>query len=419
MEASYKERQCRDMLERGFSYAQIKEKLHMSDKTIAKIARGGSYERAGRPKKLGKEQVDFIEMNSEANACLSDQQVADLVAERFGIQVSDTTILRVRNELGFHYRPPKVKQLLTPAQKELRVAFCKYVLENKDSLPPIVFSDESRFSKGPDNRWRRIRRGQVSESCFVQMEKFTKSVMVWGGISMSYRTPLVLCSNGVNAAEYQSILLRSGFIEDMNGHYGIGKWVFQQDGAAPHTCESTERMLFENKVCLLPGWPPNSPDLNPIEMIWAIMKRRANWEDKQPDQMFAYIESIWRELAWETIDQLVTSFVNRCELVLKLGGESVTPILRGHHSIHGPLPNMVSQWSDEEDRCIMQLVDQHGPAWTKIAAHLQKDAHQIKYRFRQLRTLNRNACVQQYQPLPPIQDLLAGAGATLHNREVF
>jgi transposase len=48
--------------------------------------------------------------------------------------------------------------------------------------------------------------------------------------------------------------------------------VFQQDGASCHT-EKATRALFSDKSITVLHWPANSPDLNPIENIWAVLKQ--------------------------------------------------------------------------------------------------------------------------------------------------
>ena len=39
---------------------------------------------------------------------------------------------------------------------------------------------------------------------------------------------------------------------------------------------------IKRKATVLNGWPPNSPDLSPIENLWAIMKERLNRLTKKP-----------------------------------------------------------------------------------------------------------------------------------------
>ena len=49
--------------------------------------------------------------------------------------------------------------------------------------------------------------------------------------------------------------------------------IFMQDNARTHTSRQSKEW-FENHGILLLDWPPYSPEMNPIENLWAIVKRK-------------------------------------------------------------------------------------------------------------------------------------------------
>ena len=213
---------CIMMLDANCTYSQIIETLHMSSKRISAIKKGIQLNHViGRPHVVTINMRDYIKTLSLTNALYTDKEITDIVNKKFQTNISLTTIAKMRKELGFIYRPPLVKQALTKSQKLERIQFCQWVLQQPEEMfDHVIFSDESRFERCPDNSWRRIRRGMWNETCFVSKKKYNDGVMVWGAIGVGYRTALIRCSKGENAQEYRRILEESNLIAECNQLFG-------------------------------------------------------------------------------------------------------------------------------------------------------------------------------------------------------
>ena len=107
---------------------------------------------------------------------------------------------------------------------------------------------------------------------------------------------------------------------------------FKQDGAPPHTAKNTVKHII-GRSNLLNHWPANSPDLNPIEHVWGIMKARLRcYQPKDREEMIGCLLTVWESIDQEVLDRLVQSFRYRLHLMLLHGGLSIGPFLRHGHN---------------------------------------------------------------------------------------
>jgi transposase len=55
-----------------------------------------------------------------------------------------------------------------------------------------------------------------------------------------------------------------------------------QDNASVHAAAVAKAALRQTGILEVPGFPPYSPDLNPIEGVWALLKKRVNARSPRP-----------------------------------------------------------------------------------------------------------------------------------------
>ncbi len=99
--------------------------------------------------------------------------------------------------------------------------------------------------------------------------------------------------------------------------YGDADFIFQQDLAPAHTAKGTKSWFNDHGVTVL-DWPANSPDLNPIENLWGIVKRKMR--DARPnnaDDLKATVKETWASIPSQQCHKLITSMPRRIEAVIK------------------------------------------------------------------------------------------------------
>jgi len=102
---------------------------------------------------------------------------------------------------------------------------------------------------------------------------------VWLGACSKGVSPLVLFEDGTldHDRYIQEVL---PIARDYGNKVFGNNWTFQQDGAMPHTHKKTQEWCAQNFPAFIDKdhWPPNSPDLNPLDFcIWNELAQAMKW----------------------------------------------------------------------------------------------------------------------------------------------
>ena len=140
--------------------------------------------------------------------------------------------------------------------------------------------------------------------------------MIWGAMSALGTAGLYFVEKNtiMNSEKYQTMLK-----DKLNIHMNVYQCnVFTQDGAPCHRTKKVTEYLNSEKIEILQR-PGNSPDLNPIESLWSIMKDEA--AEKMPsnaNEMTEAIKQVWvREIPQEYCKSLTNSMPRSLAAVIQ------------------------------------------------------------------------------------------------------
>ncbi|CAF3893753.1 unnamed protein product [Rotaria magnacalcarata] len=248
------------------------------------------------------------------------------------LNVSRSTVRRIiKDDLGYKAFVKRVAPKLTEKQKIKRKSFGLWVRKNirKSMTAQILFSDEKRFDlDGMYNRQNEriyaATHDEADEKGAVHRKtKFPTGVMVWLGVCYEGITRPVIIENGTidtnrYIADILPVALKDG--KQMLDN----EFIFQQDGATPHTAKETQqwcKILFFD-FWSKDRWPPNSPDLNPLDYcVWNELCQHMNWShvvDKQA--LINEIKQGAKKIQIEVVRRSVTSWTNRIYKMLENEG---------------------------------------------------------------------------------------------------
>jgi transposase len=249
--------------------------------------------------------------------------------------LSDSTLYRLLKKHGITNWLCKKRPFLS---KQAAKARSTWVTERKDwteeDWKTIIFSDECSLERGSSaaREWCFRTPNQKWEKDMIQTYKKGKdlSVMIWGAIWIGGRSDIAFMrrdetskKNGYTALSYVELL-----DEHLPNCWEPGR-IFMQDNAPIHKAGIVRRWFEDHGIPLLP-WPPYSPDLNPIEHVWAMLKhyinehypelKRMGNSDADYKALCEAIEQAWNALDQDKIDHLIRGMSRRTLAVWKARG---------------------------------------------------------------------------------------------------
>ena len=240
-----------------------------------------------------------------------------------GVEIGDSTLRRYLRKMGLVSRFAVRKPLLTRRHRALRLAFArKYVNKGREFWSKVLFTDETRIAIRNDSSKTRLRRKTGERLHFVTPTvKHPPAVMMWGAFAANGvgRIRFLEKNETCNSAWYLKVLDKqvrwSASLLFQRAFY------LQDDGAPCHRSKAVKEFVRRQGWKTL-DWPPQSPDLNPIENVWSLLKKRV-WSHNfnSTTELKARIISVWNQgLEKELLEKLAYSMSDRLRAVVKARG---------------------------------------------------------------------------------------------------
>jgi hypothetical protein len=119
---------------------------------------------------------------------------------------------------------------------------------------------------------------------------------------------------------------------------------------------------LEERCRVLCDWPPNSPDLSPIETCWAVLKRAVFVQKPQTvEELKTALQSAWAGIPQHRLDHLCRSFRSRLQFCLDRQGASISRdlwLLSDEdfiEELRTKWQGRPSEWTPDDDELILKL----------------------------------------------------------------
>jgi hypothetical protein len=232
-------------------------------------------------------------------------------------------------------------QELTDANCNTRMNRAKKLLSKfPESLVPFIFfTDEKVFTVAPPVNLQNDRvyaprdkkkRDIAADRLLRTRPTFSKSVMVSVAVSKLGCTELFFVEPGVkvNGAYYRDVLLSQQMLPSIRQLAG-DLFVFQQDSAPAHRARDTIEYLRQATPDFISPdfWPPNSPDLNPVDYkLWGCLQDRV-YQKRIHDvnELKQRLVEVWSNFGQTIVDGAIDEWRKRLRACVRA---------KGHHFEH-------------------------------------------------------------------------------------
>lgn len=215
----------------------------------------------------GRKTVITKKVESKIHKVLSSNVATTLNELELITGKSRSSIGRYLQKVGSRYKP-KPQNILSETNQIKRVEYAKSII--KQDISKIIFSDESLIQI---NHYRK-KIYRFNGEAKRDITRFNPEIklMIWGAISVRGVVGYTTIDGVLTSKKYIDIL-KYVLLPGAKKVFGSEEWLFQQDNAKAHISSDVKEWMSNNGVKL---WehPPQSPDMNPIETVWSLIKGR-------------------------------------------------------------------------------------------------------------------------------------------------
>lgn len=278
-----------------------------------------SDSKCGRPRRLSERERELCrdslkDVQTPMTAALSNFNSTSTIRK----PISYSTYWRTLDRNGIVSRVIKTKPLLEPKHLRARRAF---YYANKDKKlsewRKCAFADETQIMAHPKSGKlyfrKRLESHPSKDPIFPTKAHGGFSIMIWSYITYDGPGDIVEIEGTLTGEKYCKVLevgISNKFIE---------KYVLVEDNDKKHKSEVATEYKDIRGIEVLP-WPSRSPDLNPVENAWAILKKEykklpLHMRAKDSDDLARIILDIWNNIPLQKFRKLVDSMPKRLKML--------------------------------------------------------------------------------------------------------